>query len=1699
MNSLKKMLMFFVLFNLCTAMMATTISIGTGTAVSKRPLACYFGYERSANLFLASEIGMIGNITDLAWYSTLSNSYSIPTKIYLKATSSTTLSEVTWAAQIAGATLVYNNNVNGTVANNWNIVDIDDWGYSGENLVVLIECNYGGQGMGSASGGAYTLTTMSTNVTAFLSADNTIPLGNTYLSHDRPNIRMNITSFTGPAVFNMTPSIIGFGQNFLNIASNPTNVTITNGGGTTMHIISSVLGGNDPNGFIVTDTNTYPRTLNPGNNMSFSVQFRPTSAQQYSATIIVTDDLSRTSHTLTLSGLGIDSSISTFPYTESFDETSFAPFGWSNYRIQGNGTPGTWDRQTAGVHPTCLPYSGEGMARYNSYTLVPGTQGALVSPPLNLPGSNYRVSFWMYRDLALLLSIYENEMVSVWLNSTPNLIGADSLGAIHRRWDLSPVENSSGWNNYQMSFPPTSAGIKYVIFKAISCYGNNMFLDDVTFEQQPVGPPFPATLISPLNGAVSQSITSTLYWLPDNSGSSPNAYHLSIGTDNPPTNILNNYDVSLASSYSQTLQYNTIYYWQVIPYNAEGQATNCPVWSFTTESDPTVISFPYYQNFDGVTPPAFPPGWSKIVTSTITNPTMFTTTSNPHSSPNNVLFYNSDDLASNVILITPPTANIGSTHIRFWARGASNASIIVGTVADPTNPSSFTAFETIPISTIYIEYSLSFAGYTGTDHYIGFKHGNISTYQSLYIDDFTWQLIPTGAQIDVNPTSLSYGEINNNSMSIRTVQITNSGLADLNFSMTTSAPSISTNINGTRTLNPGSSLECIVMLLPTSEGVFSGSITINSNDPQNPSLQILISATVLPALAPGLVEIGNGILVDYSLPMEPYYMHSFSQTIYLQQELNHPNSMISSIFYQYNGYSEWTDSVKVYMGLTNRIQFFSVTDYVPANELTLVYSGMLSVPAVAGWVELPLNEPFHYDNISNLVICVDKDMPEYHDDGDDFFCTQMITNRSIMQYSDQNNSSVTNPYSGILRMAIPDTRLQFQSLPDIPIFSAIPSTVDFGQVNINNTSSPINVQIHNIGGGSLIITEPISISGVDDAQFSLIDTNTYPDTLFIGESYAVSVTFTPTSGGIKNAQLNVTDNLTPSRKSDIGSRTLHVIPLTGYGNDGIIHIFPYQQGFEDETFPNADWSISDSGNPLEGWRRWTTAGYAHNGTAYAFVSNFTGNHWMMTPKFEVGSQSNQLRFWLQDSSDIMDSDPTSLDEYLKVCVSTTNADSSSFITELETYSNFDIPSIYQEMTVDLSEFSGQNIYLGFLRHSTGGKFIYMDDFTISTPPAANNPPTNLVAVIDSANVHLTWQIPVHQISDHLSGYRIYRNDSLIQTLHNPIAISYTDSTVAYGLYTYKISAFYGPFESVYSNSFTIEVTYGYPNLIFADSFDDYPDFTTDLGSWTNLDVDLSNTFDFDQVSFPNMSIPKAFMVFNPTSTDPPMTYLQARTGHKMLACFDSANPPNDDWLITPCFRLGTNTSISFWAKSYTASYGLEKFNLLVSLSDMNPASFISITGEDTVSVPAVIWTPYNYDLSVFDNRTVYIAIQCVSDLAAALLIDDFKIISTGGSVGGNDPVAVINHSILLGNYPNPFNPETSIRFNLKERGKVSVNIYNVRGQRVTTLLDDIRDPGIQSILWNGKDSTGHPVASGVYFYHMQAGNYTQTRKMVLLK
>jgi len=158
--------------------------------------------------------------------------------------------------------------------------------------------------------------------------------------------------------------------------------------------------------------------------------------------------------------------------------------------------------------------------------------------------------------------------------------------------------------------------------------------------------------------------------------------------------------------------------------------------------------------------------------------------------------------------------------------------------------------------------------------------------------------------------------------------------------------------------------------------------------------------------------------------------------------------------------------------------------------------------------------------------------------------------------------------------------------------------------------------------------------------------------------------------------------------------------------------------------------------------------------------------------------------------------------------------------------------------------------------------------------------------------------------------------------------------------------------------------------------------------------------------------------------------------------------------------------------------------------------------------PSGPWTPIAVDLP--DNGryewqvmgevsdSCFIEVRVATGVDVAIDRSDAAFSIGGGDLAGVPPIPVAFR--LYPNYPNPFNPVTTIRYDLPEMVKVRLRIFDPGGRLVRVLVsDDVQGPGSQQVVWDGRDEGGRQVGSGVYFYCLEAGGHAQTARAVLIK
>ena len=144
---------------------------------------------------------------------------------------------------------------------------------------------------------------------------------------------------------------------------------------------------------------------------------------------------------------------------------------------------------------------------------------------------------------------------------------------------------------------------------------------------------------------------------------------------------------------------------------------------------------------------------------------------------------------------------------------------------------------------------------------------------------------------------------------------------------------------------------------------------------------------------------------------------------------------------------------------------------------------------------------------------------------------------------------------------------------------------------------------------------------------------------------------------------------------------------------------------------------------------------------------------------------------------------------------------------------------------------------------------------------------------------------------------------------------------------------------------------------------------------------------------------------------------------------------------------------------------------------------VSISGSGTMA--SFIFTVADNNETSFNFIEGLVLDNNLEDLSSELL------------TGRMETLPTVYH--LAQNYPNPFNPTTEIAYSLPKDGKVTLEIFNLLGQKVITLVDCEQESNSYSVSWNGQNESGVKVTSGVYLYRLNVNNFVQTRKMVLLK
>jgi hypothetical protein len=411
-----------------------------------------------------------------------------------------------------------------------------------------------------------------------------------------------------------------------------------------------------------------------------------------------------------------------------------------------------------------------------------------------------------------------------------------------------------------------------------------------------------------------------------------------------------------------------------------------------------------------------------------------------------------------------------------------------------------------------------------------------------------------------------------------------------------------------------------------------------------------------------------------------------------------------------------------------------------------------------------------------------------------------------------------------------------------------------------------------------------------------------------------------------------------------------------------------------------------------------------------------------------------------------------------------------------------------------------------------------NNVTATPRPPVFNPPRSLQALAGNQVVNLTWQAPVAGSTGTLSGYRVYRDGEAVTGTIT--GTSYRDEGLTnMTTYTYFVKAIYtNPVgESVPSNTVSaipndivlhpprnltnevngrrVVLNWEEPEVSEVRGCPEYGAIPALLGYRVYRGTVLLTQNHIDALTFAENNVPFGVHTYSVVAVYTSGDSVPATTIAEIVNPAISINPSFHDF--------GTVLLKQSSSQEFTIT-NIGDGSLVVNMIELHSA-------ETEFMINHLINFPVSIDANESINFSVTFTPISEGEKSAELLINHnvdgspSVVLLTGegeDDVFGFDDVVEMYGTVLIGNFPNPFNPYTSIRYQVSGiNASVRIEVFDMRGRLVRTLLDGSQTfgTGVYSVVWDGRDDNGNAVSSGIYLYRMVAGDYVEVRRMVLMK
>ncbi len=1012
-----------------------------------------------------------------------------------------------------------------------------------------------------------------------------------------------------------------------------------------------------------------------------------------------------------------------------------------------------------------------------------------------------------------------------------------------------------------------------------------------------------------------------------------------------------------------------------------------------------------------------------------------------------------------------PLLNITNDQkvIRFWARSSEimyfeDFNVKLSTSGNLTQNFTINLNSYTNIPNQWIEYRVDLSPYVGQSVYLGIQVVSIDKY-IFKIDQFEW----------VAPGDLQISNISGQD------SITNGQTLPYSFTVTNIGQNIQSHYsvqlyqnenvyasqNGT-SLNPGESVTYTFNWTPSSVQAYTlyGKVSLPNDINCDNDFTNQLSVIVHPQQNV-VLTVGDPNVYAYSniLPMNLNYRNSVSQMIYYTNEINMAGYINSIVFYSdLVGDAPENTPIKIWMANTTVSSFQNNNDWIPINQFTLVYDGAFN-GASNGICDifLSLDTPFLYQG-NNLAIMVQKPY-------------------EVTSYNYYNRWNNDNYSSNVFRSL---------SLASNNIIDPL-----LAQAGVRYTSFPLISFVINTNGLSLLTGQVSSdnspLSGVN---VSVSGTNFQAQTNSFGQYIFPSLS---------------SDNVSLSlSKPAYFEQTISNIALqpnqTSFQNISMTHL------------PTVNISArvlsNDSGSPLDNCLIRLT-GFENFQTSTSSDGYFSFNAVCVNQVCQIQITKNNFQTYTAsfnvESSDLILSDIILYEiaypplnvmavvnnnhaeitwqnpfENRETLVSNTSIERSllyfdvwrSNVTTIDNPENW-VQVASNVTATNFTDTAWQSLVPAQYRYIV--KAVYSGN--INSEPSLSN----ILQVITTVSFSIST-------SNGLSPQGTCISMKNISDLSQPVLFSYAQNNsiqftnVPYG--TYQIFASKSGYQLVIQDSVVInQHNYIHPTIVLVENLvyfsENFENPESSLNTWSFIDQDGDS-----------------YNWFIDTSGS-------AHSGNNCIASASYLNNIGaltpDNIFILPVMGLTEPMlyyylRISYFVSAQNQEHYQEHYSLMFSNTDTQINSFTTFYSETlqhTGFQERLIALPY------YSNQLLYIAFRHHNISNMSLLkFDDIQIHYYLGN--GVTPEITLK-TALKNNSPNPFNPSTSIAFDLSQPENVCIDIFNVKGQKVKTLTNQFYQAGSHSVMWNGKDDSNQNVSSGIYFFNMKSGKYTSTRKMILLK